>query len=77
MIDRDYFEQSSIPIGAERVIETLNWLTVFTRLSAAPDWAPPPNERRIWDQIFFKERRPRMSAALNSVIIFHRQNGDI
>jgi hypothetical protein len=37
MIDRDYFEQSSIPIGAERVIETLNWLTVFTRLSAAPD----------------------------------------
>ena len=27
--------------------------------------------------IFFKERRLRMSAALNSVIIFRRQNGDI
>jgi hypothetical protein len=26
--------------------------TVFTRLSVAPDWAPPPNERRICDQFF-------------------------
>jgi hypothetical protein len=33
-------------------------LTVFTRLSAAPDWTPPPNERRIWDQIFLKSAAP-------------------
>jgi hypothetical protein len=46
------------------------------------DWASPPIERRprmsaAFVINFFKERRPRMSAALNSVIIFHRQNGDI
>jgi hypothetical protein len=32
--------------------------TVFTRLSAAPDRAPSPNERRIWDQIFLKSAAP-------------------
>jgi hypothetical protein len=46
------------------------------------DWAPPPIKRRprmgaAFEIIFFKERRLRMSAALNSVIIFRRQNGDI
>jgi hypothetical protein len=46
------------------------------------DWAPPPIKRRprmsaAFEIIFFKECRLRMSAALNSVIIFRRQNGDI
>jgi hypothetical protein len=51
--------------GAVMLIAFWMMLTVFTRLSAAPDWAPPPNEPRIWDQIFLKSAAPEWAPPPN------------
>ena len=47
--------------------QTSTMYTVFTRLSAAPDWAPPPNERRT---NYFQMRRliEALSQSLKTLI---------
>jgi hypothetical protein len=35
----------------------LNWAYIL-RILYLLDWAPPPNERRIWDKIFLKSAAP-------------------
>jgi hypothetical protein len=68
----DFTERKCLEICRKWPLPSLIYLQFSTE--RAP---PPPNERRIWDQIVLKEPRPRMSDALNSVKTFRRQNGDI